>query len=170
MNLLKKLNISSCISLLSFVVGFVGFILYFVTYNTNGYFYQQSVGTTLTFTIIALVVLLATIAIRFVDFKVEGVVKSVIDTVSSLLSACASIFFALAAMFFISPKVEGIAFIYFSNADVLETIQTPANLASSKLAIATCIILLVAAVIQVVACFFSFKKEVSQESTAEVAA
>ncbi len=170
MNLFKKLSVSTYISLLSFVVGLVGFIFYFVTLKTAGYFVDKGVTATVIFTILGLLICLGTIALRLVDLKVEGVVKFVIDNVSALLSAVVSIFFALAAMFYISPKVEGIAFIYFSNADVLATVQTPENLASSKLAIATCVIILVAAVIQVVSCFFSFKKEDNSKITAESAA
>ena len=168
MNFFKKLSISSYISLVSLVVGIVAFIFYFVTKGTAGYFESAKVGVTVALTIVALVALVAVLVIRALDLKVEGIVKTVVDVVCGIVSAAVSVLFALSAMFYISPKVEGLAFIYFSNADVAATIQTPANLASSKLAIATCVLLLVAAIVQVVSCFFSGKKEVA-EKAADVA-
>ena len=164
MNFLKKLSISSYISIVTLVVGIVGFIFYFVTKGTAGYFVSASVKATVVLTLIALIALVAVLVVRVLDLKLEGVVKTVVDAACGIVSAGVSVLFALAAMFYISPKVEGIAFIYFSNADVAATMQTPANLASSKLVIATTIILLVAAIVQVVSCFFSGKKEVAPKA------
>lgn len=159
MNLFRKLSVSSYISILSALVGLIGFIFYFVTKGTNGYFYLASSASTIVFFVFAVLFIVLAIFLRVFDFKVEGILAKVLDLVPSVLSVLGSIFFALSAMFYISPKVEGLAFIFFSNADVIATMQTPANLLSSKLVLVTFILMLVACLVQVVSCFFTGKKE-----------
>lgn len=159
MNLFRKLSVSSYISILSVLVGLIGFIFYFVTKGTNGYFFLSSSASSIIFFVFAVLFIVLAIVLRVFDFKAEGILAKVLDLVPSVLSVLGSIFFALSAMFYISPKVEGLAFIFFSKPDVIETMQTPANLFSSKLVLTTFILMLVACLVQVVSCFFTGKKE-----------
>lgn len=159
MNLFRKLSVSSYISILSVLVGLIGFIFYFVTKGTNGYFFLSFSASSIIFFVFAVLFIVLAIVLRVFDFKAEGILAKVLDLVPSVLSVLGSIFFALSAMFYISPKVEGLAFIFFSKPDVIETMQTPANLFSSKLVLTTFILMLVACLVQVVSCFFTGKKE-----------
>ena len=56
--------------------------------------------------------------------------------------------------------MEGLAYIYGSNSDILATIQTPENLASTYVAIAGFVLFGIAAIVGIVAAFFgAVKKE-----------
>ena len=55
--------------------------------------------------------------------------------------------------------LEGFAFIYFSNEEVLQEVQTAANMESAHGAIANIVILAVTALVGIVAAFFNLKKK-----------
>ena len=59
----------------------------------------------------------------------------------------------------ISGRAEGLGFIYFSNADVLQEVQTPANMSSATGTIANMICLGVAAIFAMIAAFFTLRKK-----------
>ncbi len=153
---MKKLTVSSYISLASILAAIVSMIMYFVTASSAGYFRESYAGNSLALLIVSIVLIVLAVASRFVSFK--GTVGKIVDLSSSLVAALSSILLATSGMLYIFPKVEGLAFIFFSNADVAATIQTAENIASSKLVIATFVIILVAGLIQAISCFFSMKK------------
>ena len=64
-----------------------------------------------------------------------------------------------AAITLVSSRVQGFAFIYFSNEEVLQEVQTAANMSSSHGAIASIVALFVTAIIGMVAAFFRVKKK-----------
>lgn len=154
---MKKLTVSSYISLAAIVVSLVSMILYFVTASSAGYFRESYAGNSLALLIVSMVLIALVIASRFVSFK--GMVGKAVDVVSSLVAALSSILLATSGMLYLFPKVEGLAFIFFSNADVAATIQTPENISSSKFVIVTFVVILVAGLIQAISCFFSGKKD-----------
>ena len=63
-----------------------------------------------------------------------------------------------AVLAIVSARVEGFAFIYFSNAEVLQEIQTPANISSAHGAIANIVFLAITAVVGIIGAFFSTRK------------
>ena len=66
---------------------------------------------------------------------------------------------AAALINLVAARVEGLGFIYFSNADVALEVQTAANLSSAHGAIASMILLGVAMLVAIVAAFFSIRKK-----------
>ena len=82
-----------------------------------------------------------------------------VDVVSGALRIVIPVLLVIAAMNVVSSRVEGFAFIYFSNQEVLQEVQTPANMASAHGAIANIVLLGVAAVVGIVAAFFSVEKK-----------
>ena len=66
---------------------------------------------------------------------------------------------ALALINLISARVEGLGFIYFSNADVILEVQTPANLASASGAIASMVCFGLALIVALVAAFCTLRKK-----------
>ena len=59
----------------------------------------------------------------------------------------------------IAGRVDGLGYIYFSNADVAKEVQTAANLGSAQTAIWSMVLLGVAILIAVIAAFFSLRKK-----------
>ena len=61
--------------------------------------------------------------------------------------------------YFVATRMEGLAYIYGSNSDILATIQTPENLASTYVAIAGFVLFGIAAIVGIVAAFFGAAKK-----------
>jgi hypothetical protein len=61
-------------------------------------------------------------------------------------------------MYLVESRAQGLAYIYFSNEEVLAEVQTAANLSSASGAITSIALLAVAALVGIVAAFFRQKK------------
>ena len=59
----------------------------------------------------------------------------------------------------VASRVDGLGYIYFSNADVAKEVQTAANMASAQSAIWSMGLLGAAMLVAVVAAFFSIRKK-----------
>ena len=77
---------------------------------------------------------------------------------TGLCQIAAPALLALAFINLVSARVEGFAFIYFSNADVLLEVQTAANMSSATCAIVNLVLLAVSSIAGVVSAFFTLKK------------
>ena len=84
--------------------------------------------------------------------------KKVVDLLTGLCQIAAPALLALAFINLVSARVEGFAFIYFSNADVLLEVQTAANMSSATCAIVNLVLLAVSSIAGVVSAFFTLKK------------
>ena len=84
--------------------------------------------------------------------------KKVVDLLTGLCQIAAPALLALAFINLVSARVEGFAFIYFSNADVLLEVQTAANMSSATCAIVNLVLLALSSIAGVVSAFFTLKK------------
>ena len=84
--------------------------------------------------------------------------KKVVDLLTGLCQIAAPALLALAFINLVSARVEGFAFIYFSNADVLLEVQTAANMSSATCAIVNLVLLALSSIVGVVSAFFTLKK------------
>ena len=84
--------------------------------------------------------------------------KKVVDLLTGLCQIAAPALLALAFINLVSARVEGFAFIYFSNADVLLEVQTAANMSSATCAIVNLVLLAVSSIAGIVSAFFTLKK------------
>ena len=81
---------------------------------------------------------------------------------AGILRIAATVLLTLCLVTLITARVEGLGFIYFSNADVLQEVQTPANMSSAAGTIANMICLGAATVFSMIAAFFNLRKKETQ--------
>lgn len=149
----KKMTISSWLIIATFVIGLVGLILYFVN-NSTGYFEGEDSTGLVVSAIIALVA-----AILVIVLSLTGSDNKVIAVLRDACKIVVPVLLFLALFYFVSTRLEGLSYIYGSNPDILATIQTPENLQSTYVAIAGFIFFGVAAIVGIVAAFFSSVKK-----------
>lgn len=157
LNFIKKQSIATWVSILTLLLAVVALIVYGVNVGGAGYFNGSTVSSVVTCGIIALVVIL--VALVMSQFAFEGLVGKVYGIVLDALRILVPLLLFIGMFAFISSRVEGLAYIYFSNEEILATIQTPENLASAHSAIAGFILFGVAALVGIVAAFFTAKKK-----------
>ena len=75
------------------------------------------------------------------------------ELVQGALQIAAPVLLTLCLANLVAARAEGLGFIYFSNADVIKEVQTPANLASATGTIANMVCLAAAMVIGMVGAF-----------------
>ncbi len=153
MNFFKKFSAGAWIACCAAVLTLIALIVYAVNIGGEGYFQKASVSNFVLWCVLALVLLAAAVALVLAK---DG-------KASALLSGCcqiaAPVLLALALINLIASRIEGLGFIYFSNADVLLEVQTPANLASASGTIANMVILGTAFLVAVIAAFCSLRKK-----------
>ena len=155
--MLKKLSVGAWITVLAALMVLVSLIVYSANVSGEGYFQGKSVSGMTLWLILAVVLLLAAIALKMLSLK--GTAASCADLVSGLCQIGAPVLVALGLINLISSRVEGLGFIYFSNADVIKEVQTPANLASGSGAIAGMVIMGIALALCIIAAFCSLRKK-----------
>lgn len=134
-NDIKKQSVGTWIMLATFVLLVVSFILYGVNVGGAGYFHERGVGEVVTYSVLGIAFLAA---IPVLDrLRLQGAAGKAAETVAGLLRILTSLFTMLALLCFIADRLEGLSYIYFSNEEVLATIQTPDNMRSAGTAIAS---------------------------------
>ena len=83
----------------------------------------------------------------------------IVELITGVLRIGAPALLAFALMNLVAGRVDGLGYIYFSNADVAKEVQTAANLASAQSAIWSMILIGAAMLIAVIAAFFSLRKK-----------
>ena len=156
MNMLKKQTVGSCFAIITLLLGIVSFIVYDVNISGQGYFHGASVDVAVRYMILAIAVGLCVVVLANLPLK-EGAAKCV-TFISDLGRIALPAILVAALLTIVSARVEGFAFIYFSNAEVLQEVQTPANISSAHGAIANIVCLAVTAVVGIIGAFFSTKK------------
>lgn len=96
------------------------------------------------------------------SMKLTGMAAAAVEIVSGILRIAATVLLTLCLVTLITARVEGLGFIYFSNADVLQEVQTPANMSSAAGTIANMICLGAATVFSMIAAFFNLRKKETQ--------
>lgn len=156
MAILKKQTFGSISALLALVLALVGTIVYFINIGSTGYFEDAAVPTAATLMLLSVVALAAVVVLA--QLNLSAVADKILDIVSGALRIAAPAGLIGAAMLLIEARAQGLAYIYFSNEEVLAEVQTAANLSSASGAIAAIALLAVAAIVAVVSAFFKVKK------------
>jgi len=157
----KLLNACNCLTCASFILALVFVILYGVNVGSAGYFQGRGADGVVLFSILVMVFDLLIIGRSFV--KVEGTVAKCVDVAVMALKVVVPVLLMIAALNLLGTRIEGIGYIFFSNADVAKEVATPANVASGTLAIVTVVFGIVTAVISIVAAFFLPKEQPVEE-------
>ncbi len=157
MEFLKKQTAGTYITFLAFILSIVSVIVYNVNINAAGYFQNATVAGAFTCNLVGIVILLVILALAQVPAK--GIAGLVLTLINDALRIMAPVIFIVALMQLLSARVEGFAFIYFSNEEVLHEVQTAENMASTHGTIANMVFLGLTAILAIVAAFFSTKKE-----------
>ena len=155
--MLKKLSVGAWITVLAALMVLVSLIVYSANVSGEGYFQGRSVSGMTLWLILAIVLLFAAVALKMLSLK--GSAAACADLVSGLCQIGAPVLTALGLINLISSRVEGLGFIYFSNADVIKEVQTPANLASGSGAIAGMVIMGIALALCIIAAFCGLRKK-----------
>lgn len=153
----KKQTIGVWLALVTLVLGIVSFIVYFINIGSQGYFHGASVDVAVKYMITVIIVGVCVIALTFLPVKPE--VSKFVTFIADLGRITIPVLSIAAVLAIVSARVEGFAFIYFSNAEVLQEVQTPANISSAHGAIANIALLAVTAIIGIVGAFFNTGKE-----------
>lgn len=157
MSFVKRMSVGAWIALVTAVLALVSIIVYSVNIGAEGYFKNASVSNLVLFCALAALMLLAAIALGQV--RPAGPAATVVDLVSGALQIGAPVLLTFCLVSLAAARAEGLGFIYFSNADVILEVQTPANLASATGAIASMVCLGVAAVAGMVGAFCGTRKK-----------
>lgn len=155
--MIKKQSVGIWFNIIVAVLTIVSVIVYGVNISGDGYFQNASVGNLVAYCVIAVIMLVAVIVLA--QPKFTGTAALVTEIISGLLRIAIPVLLMLCLVNLISARAEGLGFIYFSNADVLQEVQTPANMSSATGTIANMICLGVAAVFAMIAAFFTLRKK-----------
>lgn len=150
--MLRKLNFGTIISLIAMIFGIAALVAYSSNVSAVGYFQGQSVPNAQTAVIIGIVLLVLIIVIAFLPSN------KIMEIVGGLLKIAAPPLFIAAMMYFVSSRIEGFAFIFFSNEEVLHEVQTVENMASVQGAIVAIVMMGLAAFLALIGAFCSAQK------------
>ncbi|MCD8295345.1 MAG: hypothetical protein LUE27_08915 [Clostridia bacterium] len=161
MNFIKKQTVSSWLTLVAFILAIVAVAMFASGNNSAvaaGLFGTFDTSDLMAESVIEIIFLAAIIALS--EFKLGGIIGDIFEWVVWALKILVCILPVLALIGFLGMRVQGLANLYFSDANIQATMQTEENLAAASQAIATAIIYGVTAVVAVVAAFFRPYKKV----------
>lgn len=157
MNVIKKFSVGAWITLAAAVLAIVSVIVYTVNIGSAGYFQNAAVSNLVVFCILAAAALV--LAVVLGQVKLSGPAGSLVELVQGALQIAAPVLLTLCLANLVAARAEGLGFIYFSNADVILEVQTPANLSSATGTIANMACLGVAMVTGIVGAFCTLRKK-----------
>ena len=131
----------------------VAFIVYSANIGAEGYYQGAAVNNFALLVWGAVACLAAAIALKAVNGG------KVTELVSGILRIGAPVLLGAALIALIGGRVDGLGYIFFSNADVAREVQTPANMASANTAIWSMALLGAAMLGAVVSAFFGMRKK-----------
>ena len=155
--MIKKQTVGIWFNILAAVITLVSVIVYSVNISGKGYFHDASVNGLIVYCVIAVIMLAAVVALA--QIKLSGTAATALEVVSGILRIAVPVLLTLCLVNLISARAEGLGFIYFSNADVLQEVQTPENLSSATGTIASMVCLGISAVLAMAAAFFRLHKK-----------
>ena len=156
MDFIKKQSVSTWISVGAFIIAFVAIILFGVN-ASSGYFAGVGSAPVVAFGIIALLALVVVIILAQLEF--DGLVGKIVKITCDVIKIIIPMFLMICVLSFLSTRMEGLAYIFGSNQEILDTIQTPENLSSAYTAIVGFIFFGVASLATMVSAFFELKKK-----------
>ena len=150
---MKKLSVGAWITCLAALLAVAAFIAYSANIGGEGYYKDAAVSNFA----LAIWGAVACLVLAIVLYLVKG--NKIVEIVTGVLRVAAPALMAFGLMNLIAGRVDGLGYIYFSNADVAKEVQTAANLGSAQTAIWSMVLLGVAILIAVIAAFFSLRKK-----------
>ena len=154
---MKKISVGGWIAILAAVLTLVSLIVYSVNIGSEGYFKNAAVSNLVLWTVLALVMLLGAVILKQIELK--GGAQKAVDVIAGAFQIGAPVLLALALINLVAARVEGLGFIYFSNADVILEVQTPANLASATGTIVSIVFYALALIVALIAAFCGLRKK-----------
>ena len=135
----------------------VSFVVYSINIGGEGYFQGAAVSQMpLTWAAVAALVVAEIVAALV---NVKGAAAKVVDLVVGVLQIAAPAIVAYCLICLVGARVEGLGFIFFSNADVAKEVQTAANMSSATMAIASMVCYAVSMLAAIVSSFIDLKKD-----------
>ncbi len=157
MSFIKKQTVGTWITFITLVLTVVSYIIYLVNIAGEGYFKNAASPSATRYAGIAIALLV--IALVLTQFNLKGALDKCIRILTDALRIVVPALIIAAAITLVSSRVQGFAFIYFSNEEVLQEVQTAANISSAHGAIASIVAFAVAAFVGMIAAFFTLKKK-----------
>lgn len=154
MNAMKKLSAGSWAAIVAAVLTVISFVIYSVNIGGDGYFQNASVSA-MPLTWAAVAALAAAVVLGMLETK--GIAGKAVSLVIGALQIAAPVVLAYCLIQLIGARVEGLGFIYFSNADVAKEVQTAANMSSAAMAIASMVAYGVSMLAAIVSSFIDVK-------------
>lgn len=151
----KKFSAGAWFAIAAAILAIVSFVIYSVNIGGAGYFQNAAVGA-MPLTWAAVAALAVAVAVSMVGFK--GIAGRLATLLCGALQIVAPVVLAYCLINLIGGRIEGLGFIYFSNADVAKEVQTAANLSSATWAIASMVAYGVSMLAAVIASFVDVKK------------
>jgi hypothetical protein len=155
--MIKKLSVGAWITCIAVIAAIVSVILYNTNLGTEGYFKNAEVTNVVLFSILAIAAMVIAIILKLADL--DGVAGKCVDICAGVLQIAAPVLLALNTINIVAARVQGLGYIYFSNADVALEVQTPENLASASGAILSIAFFAVAMIVALVGAFCCLRKE-----------
>lgn len=157
MSFMKKQAAGFWASLITLILAVVSIIIYNVNIGSEGYFQGAAVANAMNSFLLASAMLI--IVMVLAQISLSGGMDKILSLISDALRIAVPVCLMAGLMNLVSSRIEGFAFIYFSNEEVLQEVQTAANLSSSSCAIANIVVLIIAIVSGIIAAFFNMKKK-----------
>ena len=151
----KKFSAGAWFAIAAAFLAVVSFVIYSVNIGGSGYFQNAAVAA-MPLTWAAVAALAIAVALSMVGLK--GIAGKLAALLCGALQIAAPVVLAYCLISLIGGRIEGLGFIYFSNADVAKEVQTAANLSSATWAIASMVAYGVSMLAAVVAAFVDVNK------------
>ena len=153
----KKLTAGAWMALVTFVLIVASVVVYSMNISSAGYFQNASVSNLMLFSILSACCLALAVVLSMV--KAQGAASKCVSLLCGALQIAAPVLLCVCLMNLASARVEGLGFIYFSNADVALEVQTAENLSSATTAIVSMVCFGVSILFGMVTAFFNLKKD-----------
>lgn len=157
MNVIKKFSVGAWITLAAAALALVSVVVYAVNIGSAGYFQNAAVSNMIPLCALSAAALAAAVALG--QLKLSGAASTAMELVTGALQICAPVLLILCLANLAAARAEGLGFIYFSNADVILEVQTPANLSSATGTIANMACLGAAALAGMAGAFCGLRKK-----------
>lgn len=152
----KKQSVSTYITLATFILALVAMSIYCANGNNVGYFKGSNGGDVVAMSVLSVIFLALALCLTQVNTE-NASAMLVVKVVADILKVIAAVFMIIVLMDFIQTRVNGLAYMFFSNESVMQEVQTPDNLASAYTAIAGFVFYGIAWLLGLVNVFFSVK-------------
>lgn len=155
--MIKKQSVGIWINVAVVLLILISLIVYKINISGDGYFKNASVGNLAVYSVAAIVMLAA--AILLAQKNADGMAAAALEIISGVLRIAAAVLLMLCLVNLISARAEGLGFIYFSNAEVLQEVQTPENMSSAAGTIANMVCMGISSIAAMIAAFFGLQKK-----------